>query len=1713
MRESLIPGGFEKGENMVDPAFQNAKPGSSGEGPSVVELFAREAAVRAEESALLWGESSMTYLELRQRASALAEELRRLGVGDESPVGILTGRTPELVIGALGVLEAGGAYVPLDPASPEERLAWILDDVGARQLVTGAACREVQEGLDRRRSESPRPVLFLDARSPLTGGADEPDAPMPSFDPLHLAYVIYTSGSTGRPKGVQVSHGALANLAAWHRRTFEIGPEDRASLVAGVGFDASVWEIWPYLSAGASLCIVPEEIRTSPAKLRDWLLGEGVTIGFVPTPLAEGLIELTWPQNESVPRFLLTGGDRLRRFSRADLPFRLINNYGPTENAVVTTSGEVAIASDSSSGQPSADTPSIGREIDGVGIRIVDGRLEPVEDGTNGELVIAGKSLARGYLGHPGRTAASFVPDPFSDVPGTRLYKTGDVCRCLVSGEIDFVGRVDDQVKVRGHRIELGEIEAALMNHRDLHAATVVAYERPSGTHLVGYFVADPDAPEELSSQRLREYLGNSLPSPMIPSLFLPVDEMPLTPNGKIDRKAFPMPEDLAELAVPTTPTERYLLDLWKELFGHGAIGVDSDFFELGGHSLIIAQLCARIREHLGVELHPKTIFETPTVELLAEYVDRSEHGEPIPPIRAVDRDRKLLLSFAQERVWFLQELVPSAIAYNSQLTLRLRGRLDVDRLGRAFSEIVRRHEILRTVFVMSKSGHPVQQVEPPFEVVLPVTDLRDCPEEEREAKLEALVREEIAKPFDLGRLPLARWLIYRLGEEENVLLQVEHHFLHDGWAVSVLLQELKDIYTALVEGRDHGLPERPIQYVDFALWQRDWLQGEALERQIDYWRRRLEGAPPVLELPFDRPRPERSSLRGDALELVLPQEIYRDLRAMSRRRGYTLFILMLSAMYALLERLTGRRDLVLGSGMANRRLRELEGMIGMVVNTIPMRTDLGGDPSVETLWSRVRETVMEAQVHQDIPFEKLVEALRPSRDLSLNPIVQTLFSFHDAPVPDLQIAGLRSEIRYLNNGSAKTDLNVIGIPRAEQRRARGAESEHRMAFLWEYNQDLFDRTTMLRFWNHYVHLLAAMVENPGRPLSALAMLSAAERLQVRVEWNDTVTSYPAGATIDGLVAEQAKLRGDTVAVVFGDRSLTYAELDRQADHLARCLRHRGVGAEVAVALYAERSLEIVVALLAILKAGGAYVPLDLASPGVRLEAILEEVAPPVILTQAHLVERLPSGKAEVILLDSEDGGDGELPPLPERRAWPDSLAYVIYTSGSTGRPKGVAVSHRAVLRLVRETDAFDVGPERIFLQFAPISFDASTLELWGPLTNGGRLVLYPAAPASLDDLARIVDETGVDTLWLTAGLFHQLSDEHLDRMQSLRQLLAGGDVLLPGGVEKVLEKLPRTVLINGYGPTENTTFTCCHPMRDVRSVGRSVPIGRPIPNTTAILLDPLLRLLPPGVVGELFAGGAGLARGYFNQPRETAERFIPEPDARQPGARLYRTGDLAQHRPDGRIDFFGRRDFQVKVRGFRIELGEIESALERHPAVRQTVVLAPRDAFGDRRLVAYWAPEGGAEATRDELQGFLESSLPDFQVPSIFMRLEELPLNPNGKVDRKALPEPDAREGAKSTFEPPRSETSKLLASLWAKHLDTEKIGLNDSFFDLGGHSLLAIRILTRIREEFAVELSLQEFLEATTIARLEKIIEARQLEIADDDLVSELLKEIEKE
>ena len=1649
------------------------------------QLFEDQVQRTPDKVAIVFEDQRLSYSQLNARANQVAHYLRKLGVRPEVPVAICMERCLEMVIGLLGILKAGGAYLPLDPAYPRERLCFMLGDAGSAVLLTINRLRE-------RMPQQGARLVCLDSDWKLIA-AESHENPLNQTAADNLAYVIYTSGSTGQPKGVMVEHRGLSNTINWLSETLAITDADSTLLKTPITFDAAGREIFPTLLAGARLIIAEPNGHRDCRYIAETIRAEDVSILHCVPSFLRLLIEEPAFEDSVALRAVMCGGEALTpdivaKF-RQRYEAKLYNVYGPTET-IIDSAYWLCGAGSRNSIVP------IGRPIPNARMYILDSKLRPVAIGVAGELHIGGVSLARGYLNRPDLTAEKFVPNPFTSEPGTRMYKTGDLARYLPDGNIEYLGRKDYQVKIRGFRIELGEIEGALAQHPSVAQAVVSVDERVSGEkRLVSYVVARPACAP--ATVELRVFLKEKLPEHMVPAVFVSLDSFPLTPNGKVDRRALPAPGETRpeldkELVESRTPTEEILADIWAQVLGVGRVGIHDNFFDLGGHSLLATQVVSRIREAFQMEMPLRRLFETPTVAGLAESIELSRRGEQnlqVPPIQPGSRDRDLPLSFAQQRLWFIDQLDPGNSVYNFPVAVRLRGSLNLEALEWSLNEIVRRHEVLRTTFSMV-DGQPFQVVAPRLTITVLIVNLRELSETERENEVQRLAIEEAKRPFDLAKGPLLRATVLQLAADEQVGLLTMHHIVSDGWSTGILIREMAVLYQAFCSGNSSPMSDLPIQYADFACWQRKWLQGAVLQTQLDYWKQQLSDTPPLLELPTDHPRPVVQTFRGGEQSLRLPKALGNALSSLSRHEGATLFMTLLAAFKVLLRGYTSHDDVVVGTPVANRNRLEIEGLIGFFVNALVLRTDLSGNPTFRELIRRVREVCLSAYVHQDLPFERLVEELHLVRDLSRNPLFQVMFVLQNAPLRAVDLPGLTLTPVVAGGGTTHFDLTL-----------HITDTEQGLLATVAYNTDLFDATTITRMLRHFQTLLDAIVKGPEQRLSELSLLTDAERLQVLEEWNDAQTDYISASCIHQLFEAQVERTPDAIALVFENEHLTYRELNGRANQLAHRLRKMNVGPEVPVGVCLERSSEMVIGLLGILKAGGVYLPLDPAYPKQRMTFMLEDSRTSVLLTQKRLRAGLAEQRARIVCLDSDwEPIARESDENPINLCQRENLAYIIYTSGSTGQPKGVLVSHGSIADHCREAQRYyELDPSDRVLQFASMSFDLSLEQILPTLIVGARLVVVREIWRAAE-FHKKGAELGLTVLNLPTGYWQELVREWAgvpepDLGKQYRLFVVGGDTMLPEDLSLWQQTPLRSIrLINAYGPTEAaitaTAFEIATRPAERVTLHR-VPIGRPLANRELYILDRHCNPVPIGVPGELHIGGMSLARGYQNRPDLTAEKFIPDPFSKRAGARLYKTGDLARYLPDGNIEYLGRTDHQVKIRGFRIELEEIEAALAQHPSVRQTIIATQQDLPGEKLLVAYVVVDREHAPTAADLRTFLKEKLPEYMVPAIFMLLDSFPTMPNGKVDRRALPKPDqARPEMGKTFVAPRDDLELQLTSLWEEALSIRPIGVTDNFFELGGHSMLAVRLFALIDKRLGKKLPLAALFRGATVEDLAKIV-----------------------
>ena len=1678
---------LDKAERQTLLVEQNATRRAYPAGMLLQRLFEVQAKRTPDAVAVVFEDRQLTYRQLNQRANQLASRLRSLSIGPSAIVGIYLERSLELVVGLLGVLKAGGAYVPVDPSYPADRVEFMLADGPVPLVLTQQRLAGTLGGYSGR-------VLTLD-------GEQDPDADGAAYDADFVcpateddaAYVLYTSGSTGRPKGVVITHRAICNHMFWMAEEYPLEPGDALLQKTPISFDPSVWEFYAPLIVGARLVMAQPYGHMDPRYLTQAIQQQQITIlRVVPTLLQMLVAEPSFAQCTSLRR-VLVGGEALPTDlvlrARAAIGAEVCNMYGPTEAAIVAASFRW-------DGRTEGATVPIGRPMANAEAYVLDKSRQLVPMGVPGELYLGGVGLARGYLNRPELTAERFVPHPFRSEPEARLYRTGDLVRWLPDGNLEFLGRLDQQVKIRGNRIELGEVQSVLANHPGVRKAVVTAFDNGSGgKELAAYWVAEAPVPPV---EQLRDFLRKSLPEYMIPSVFVALDAIPLLPNGKVDYKSLPRPAHQRDARCPyvppRTPEEELLADIWREVLHVEQVSIHDNFFALGGHSLLATQVVSRITRGLHVEVPLREMFQTPTIAELAQRlaVIRS-HGETscAEPIPAVSRDGDLPASFAQEALWVVEQLNPGSAVYNVPLAVRLQGQLDADALNRALNEVVGRHEPLRTKMAL-RDGKPIQVIEAAQLQELTIVDLQHLAAAEREAEALSRAATEARRPFRLDAGPLFRALLLRLSPTEHVLVLVMHHIISDDWSMGVLFSDVVALYQAFTAGRPSPLTSLAIQYADYAVWQRQRLQGEPLQRLRDYWRPRLEGVAP-LELPTDRPRCSQASSAGGTLETVLPAALTAQLKEVGRREGATLYMTLLAAFQVLLHRYSGQEDFAVGSPIANRLRPEIEGLIGYFINVVVLRANLAGDPTFRDLLVRVRQNSLEAFEHQELPFEQLVEAVNPARDAGRHPLFQVLFTLQNAPRPQVKLADLDFSVIPLDTDTSKFELSFTAW-----------EEGGALVLSVEYDSHLFGADTIQRMIEHFQTLLEGIVNDADRPLSRLPLMDQEPQRQLLGQWNDTAREFDRSRCVHQLFEGQAEQCPGATAVVGDDRAWTYGELNRRANQLARYLQRQGVGPEVRVGICLERSPELVLAVLGVLKAGGAYVPLDAAytqDAEERTRFVLQDAQVSLVLTQSALSASLEGSETPRVLLDGE-GAERMAAESGENLgggASVDNLAYVLYTSGSTGRPKGVMVTHGNLLNAYfgwQQEYRLDTEV-RSHLQMASFGFDVFAGDWVRALCSGGKLVICQKEvllePAKLLPLMRREQVDGAEFVPVVLRTLVQHLEETDQSLDFMRLVVVGSDAWFVADHQRARRVLgPATRLINSYGLTETTIDSSYFEGEVSATISGLVPIGRPFPNVRLYILDAAMQPVPIGVPGELYIGGQGVARGYVDTELNAA-RYVADPFVSEAGARLCRTGDRARWRADGQVEFLGRVDDQVKIRGFRIEPGEVEQVLREHPQLAEAAVAVRERVPGEPQLVAYTSARDGQSPDAAELRQFLRQRLPEYMIPSLFVVLPCLPVTSSGKVDRRALPDPDwSAVPRECEYVAPRTPDEQRLAAIWCEVLHAAQVGVHDNFFALGGHSLLAAQVMSRITRELNVSLPFRDLFLAPTIAELAQRVAA---------------------
>ncbi|RDV12934.1 amino acid adenylation domain-containing protein, partial [Pontibacter diazotrophicus] len=1636
---------------------------------TLLDLFEEQAARTPDATALIFDKQQLTYQQLDQKANQLANYLQAKGVREESLVPICIDRSFEMIVGLLGVMKAGGAYVPIDPTYPQERIRFMLEDTQAALVLSSSAYAGLFEG------EEDKKLVLLDEEWEQIAQevASKPDT---ALQPDNLAYVIYTSGSTGRPKGVLIEHKGVVNLVSQQTKEFTIKSDEKILQLSNYAFDASVEQIFLALCNGASLILVSKELLLNPDGLAQLLTKEGVThMHATPSYLQQmkagkyGHLRRVIAGGEACPVSLASEWGAFTRF---------YNEYGPTETTVTSTEYAYSSSFEGSVlpiGRPLANTPHY----------VLDkaGRLMP--QGVAGELCIGGVQVARGYLNREELTKKKFVHDPFSQEAGASMYRTGDIVRWLADGNLEYLGRFDDQVKVRGYRIELGEVESVLSHCQGVKQAVVVAKEDVNGSkRLIGYVVAAG----EFDREALISQMKAKLPDYMVPSILIELKEIPLNSNGKIDKKALPEVDASETLTnsyvAPSNETEEKLAAIWQNLLQVERVGIEDNFFELGGHSLLATRLVSLVRKTLLSELQIKDVFSHPTIAALAKQVTSKKSSKLLPAIAAVPHsaDDKLPLSFSQERLWFIDQLEGSS-HYHLPAAFRLRGDLDVKSLSLSLRKIVQRHEVLRTV-IRQDVGRAYQQV---LEEEWHLSYMDEVCFADA-AEMRAFIQETVLHPFDLSQDFMLRAVLVRFSKQDHLLVVVLHHIASDGWSVPILVNELTRLYEAGGDSAVAELPPLDVQYSDFALWQRRYLQGEVLDEQLSYWKEKLEGVA-ALELPTDYARPTVQAKTGGKVSLQLERKVGEALETLSRKEGVTSFMSLLSVMKVLLYRYSGQEDICVGSPIAGRRQAEVEPLIGFFVNTLALRTHLSPELSFRSLLQEVKSTTLEAYAHQDVPFEKVVETVGVARDLSRTPLFQVMFTLQNtSTVSALKLGEVSLTEEELESATAKFDLSVTVSMTSEG-----------IAITVEYCKDLFRASTVKRMLGHYQQLLLQVLKQPELSLSELELLTQDERVELVEAFNPSAVAYPGDKTLVELFEEQAAKTPEAPAVSFGEEQLTYGELNARANQLAHYLQKRGVKQETLVPVCLDRSVALVTAQLGILKAGGAYVPVDPSYPQERIRFMLEDTDASLVLSGSAYKGLLDGEERELVLLDSDwDKIAKESSEKPDVKLQPSNLAYVIYTSGSTGKPKGVLVEHGGVVNLCSwHMKEFSLSSNSRSTMMAGVGFDASAWEVWPVLVSGASLyIVEDEQRLEAERLLAFYNERGITHSFVPTALVDGLVRQEQPQGLALEYVVTGGDQLRSIDTSHLSYRL-----VNNYGPTENTVVATSYTLPAARQQGLP-PIGKPISNTSAYVLDKSGRLVPQGVAGELCIGGVQVARGYLNREELTQERFVKDPFSKEAGARMYRTGDLVRWLSDSNLEYLGRIDDQVKIRGYRIELGEVESVLSQCRGVQQAVVVAKADANGNKRLIGYAVAE---EFDREAIISQMKAKLPEYMVPSLLVELEEIPLTANGKVNKKALPEVDAGEALANSYVAPRTETEEKLAKIWQELLQVERVGVEDNFFELGGDSIVTIQLVSRAKLA-GFSFQPRDVFEHQTVASLAAVaLTAAQIQAEQGELTGE--------
>ncbi|WP_159882308.1 non-ribosomal peptide synthetase [Paenibacillus puerhi] len=1638
--------------------FTNTSTEYQGQNKTLQQLFEAQAEQTPDLTAIRFENKTVTYREINERSNALAKRLQAEGVKPEMIVGMLLERSVEMVVGILGILKAGGAYLPIDPKNPKERIAYILEDAGAQLLFT----------TNNLTTDLPFKGTILDAEDTSLYEGDASPV-KPTAEPGRLAYVIYTSGTTGTPKGVMVEHGALSLTLLWDREAFDYNSGAVSLPILNYAFDGFITQLFAPLISGSQVILLQRDEMTDPYAISKYIKHVSVTHYISVPSIYLTVAEHLNPKDVQHLRFVTLAGEELPVKSieytkRLNPSIEIINRYGPSENTVDTTVFRNAERSESI---------LIGKPVPNTKVFIVDKHHELVPINVPGELCIGGDRLARGYLNRPDLTKEKFIASPFE--PGKKMYKTGDLARWLPDGNIEFLGRIDSQVKIRGIRIELREIENRLLSHPNLKEAVVLIKENERQEKYIAAYIVGTEA-TEIDPVSLKSFLREALPEYMVPAFVIQLDRMPLTSNGKIDRRTLPNPDFHAAggqpYRAPRNETEQQLAGLWSDVLGEERVGIHDNFFDLGGHSLKATILISNLHKQMNNKLTLKDLFHNPTIAELSRIIAaNAESAEPAlyETIEPCESQDSYEASSAQKRIYLLQQL-DKGIVYNMPVVCEVEGEIQAECLESAFQLLIRRHESLRTSFE-NRNGVILQNIHSDVSFKLEKRDVHGAGWEEQ---IRAFVR-----TFDLGHAPLLRVELIRHKERTYLLVDM-HHIISDGVSMKLLLKEFMELY------QDKKLEELRIQYKDYAAWQHNLMHTDEMERQRTYWIEQFSGELPVLNLPCDYERPILQSFEGDRIDFSLPEKMTEQVRRLAREAGATTQMVMLSAFHILLSKYSGQDDIVIGSPVSGRTHADLQGIIGMFVNTLALRNRSDGEKRYFDFLKEVKEHALEAFVHESYPYEALLDQLQIARDPSRNPLFDVMLNMVYADdEARVDISGFRLNPIPLENRLSKFDLTL-----------HVTESEHKLSCSMEYSTKLFRSDTIARMGRHFQYIVTQICTNRDVTLSSIELLTETDKLQILEKFNDTFTDFPRNQTIHALFETAAAQAPDQMAVVYGSQSMTYGQLNERANRLAHTLRGQGVQAGDSIGLMTERSLDMIVGILGILKAGAAYVPLDPDNPEERIRYIIEDSGIHLLLTQTRLQDRM-SFEGQRLFLD-EPHIYAEETSNPPESVTSDQLAYLIYTSGTTGNPKGNMTTHRNIVRVVKETNYLELDREDRLLQLSSYAFDGATFEIFGALLNGSMLVLV-SKETFLDmvKLADIIQRDRISVMFITTALFNALVDVNADALRSVRKVLFGGERASIPHLRRAYETLGPGKLVNVYGPTETTVFATYYPIQEpIPGHMINIPIGKPISNTSAYILGKRGELLPVGVYGELALGGEGVAKGYLNRLDLTADKFVCNPFT--PGQLMYKSGDIARWLPDGNIEFLQRADSQIKIRGFRVELEEIERKLVSYPSIRSAVVVAKENDRHDKYLCAFVTVSD--TFVKSDIISYLKQSLPDYMVPSLLKPLDRLPLTPNGKVDKRALPDISFEELADGAYEPPRTLTEAKLVELWQSVLGVPRIGTGDYFFELGGHSLKAVLLVGKIHQTFHKEVPFKAFLENPTIQSMASYLDQSAVRLYEE-------------